>query len=302
MNKNLFYFILLCLIAWLILGTIFFKDRICGVAPAAKEKTTAVIPPPAKSDRLLIEDGSSFRTSADNHFDFSGSSYNYIAPLSAEVNASVEQTAAYLKANANRSMTITGLYKSDEENSSVFPTLGLARANEVKKAFTALGVGANQLLTGDKLLGASAKLNDGVLLNGAAFSFTETTDDLAERLAAIKARLDANPITIYFQTGQQNVNLTQQQKQDFADLVFYLDNVEGSQAEVGGHTDNVGDEAMNSRLSRKRAEFVREYLVNNGLTANSLSPANGYGPTKPIASNSTKEGKAKNRRVEVRLK
>ncbi len=302
MNKNLFYFILLCLIAWLILGTIFFKNRLCGVTPSAKEKTTAVIPPPVSNDRLLIQDGSSFKTTARNHFDFSEASYNYIAPLSAGVNTSINETATYLKANPNRSMTITGLYKEGEENSSVFPTLGLARANEVKKAFTALGISAKQLLTGDRLVGANVNLKDGVLLDGAEFSFSETTNDLAERLAAIKARLDANPITIYFQTGQQNVTLTQNQKKDFADLVFYLDNVEGSQAEVGGHTDNVGDAAMNSRLSRKRAEFVKGYLINNGLTASSLSPPNGYGPTKPIADNATKEGKSKNRRVEVRLK
>lgn len=299
MNKLLLPLILLAI--WLIGGTIFFKNRICGTAPVV-EKPAAIVAPPVKNDRLLIKDGSSFKTSADNHFDFSGSSYNYIQPLSSEVNTSVEQTAAYLKANANRSMTITGLYKADEENSSVFPTLGLARANEVKKAFTALGVSAKQLLTGDKLLSTNVELSDGVLLDGVEFSFSETTDDLEERLAAIKARLDANPITIYFQTGQQNVNLTQEQKQDFADLVFYLDNVEGSQAEVGGHTDNVGDEAMNARLSRKRAEFVQEYLVANGLDSKKMSPANGYGPTKPIASNSTSEGKAKNRRVEVRLK
>lgn len=299
MNKLLLPLILLAI--WLIGGSIFFKNRICGT-PAVVEKATAVIPPPVDDTRLLIQDGSAFKSTAADHFDFSKSSYNYIAPLSVGVNNSLEQAASYLKANPERSMTITGLYKEEEENSSVFPTLGLARANEIKKAFATLGVDAKQLLTADRLLGSTTSFNDDVLLDGAEFSFSKTTEDLADRLAVIKARLDANPITIYFKTGEQNVALTQAQKQDFADLVFYLDNVKDSRAEVGGHTDNVGDSALNSRLSRKRAEFVREYLIGNGLVASKMSPANGYGQTKPIAPNDTSEGRAKNRRVEVRLK
>ena len=300
MNKTLFYILLACLILWLILGTIFFKNRICGTSAPVKENTTAVVAPVAK-DRLLIQDGTAFKTTAANHFDFNQSTYNYLTPLAAGVDASLDKTAAYLKANPNRSMMVTGLYKEEETNGSVFPNLGLARANEIKKALASLGVPAQQLLTGSKLLGANMSLKDGVLLDGANFSFTETTDDLAERLAAIKARLNANPVTIYFKTGEQNVNLTAAQRTDFSDLVFYLDNVSNSNLEVGGHTDNKGDLAMNTRLSRKRAEFVQNYLTNNGLDAKRLS-AQGYGPNTPIADNATAAGRAKNRRVEVRLK
>jgi len=300
MNKNWLYFLILCLIAWLIIGTIFFKNRICGVTPStSEENTTAVIP--ATQDRLLIQDGANFKTTAANHFDFNESNYNYLTPLAGNVTTSLNQTATYLKANANRSLNITGLYKESESNNSVFPSLGLARANEIKKRLATLGVPAKQLLTSDQLLGEATTLKDGVLMDGASFSFIETTDDLEERLAAIKARLDANPLTIYFDTGEQNVALTPSQRNDISDLVFYLDNVSGSSLEVGGHTDNVGDLALNTRLSRKRAEFVRDYLTGNGLTANRLS-AKGYGPNTPISTNGTSEGRAKNRRVEVVLK
>jgi len=58
---------------------------------------------------------------------------------------------------------------------------------------------------------------------------------------------------------------------------------------------------MNTRLSRKRAEFVQDYLTSNGLDAKRLS-AQGYGPNTPIADNATAAGRAKNRRVEVLLK
>lgn len=71
-------------------------------------------------------------------------------------------------------------------------------------------------------------------------------------------------------------------------------------AEVAGHTDNTGDPAYNNRLSQRRAEAVREYLISRGVAAENLT-ARGYGPQRPIASNATREGRARNRRVELLL-
>lgn len=68
--------------------------------------------------------------------------------------------------------------------------------------------------------------------------------------------------------------------------------------QVGGHTDNTGSAAVNRRLSAARAEAVRQYLITKGVAADRLT-AKGYGPSKPIASNKTAEGRAQNRRVEL---
>lgn len=73
-----------------------------------------------------------------------------------------------------------------------------------------------------------------------------------------------------------------------------------SRVEVGGHTDNTGTAATNRRLSLARAQTVVKYLVDNGVPAAQLV-ARGYGPTKPIASNRTAEGRAENRRVELNV-
>lgn len=70
-----------------------------------------------------------------------------------------------------------------------------------------------------------------------------------------------------------------------------------SKAEIEGHTDSMGDDAMNQGLSQRRADSVRRYLVEQfGVSADRLS-AKGYGETRPMADNKTAEGRATNRRV-----
>jgi OmpA-OmpF porin, OOP family len=70
--------------------------------------------------------------------------------------------------------------------------------------------------------------------------------------------------------------------------------------EVAGHTDNRGDHNFNVSLSEKRAQSVRQYLIDDGVSADRLT-AKGYGPDKPVASNDTREGRSQNRRVELVL-
>jgi len=71
----------------------------------------------------------------------------------------------------------------------------------------------------------------------------------------------------------------------------------GLKVEIQGHTDNIGSAAYNQQLSVKRAQSVYQYLVDHGIDESRLS-VKGYGFSKPAYSNDTKEGRAKNRRVE----
>lgn len=68
---------------------------------------------------------------------------------------------------------------------------------------------------------------------------------------------------------------------------------------INGHTDNVGNKDYNMELSEKRAESVKDYLQGELETSEATFSTNGYGDTKPIASNDTENGQAKNRRVEI---
>jgi outer membrane protein OmpA-like peptidoglycan-associated protein len=68
--------------------------------------------------------------------------------------------------------------------------------------------------------------------------------------------------------------------------------------QVEGHTDSVGGDEYNQRLSEQRAGSVRDYLVQNGISINNVS-ALGFGKTRPVASNETSAGRQQNRRVEL---
>jgi len=70
---------------------------------------------------------------------------------------------------------------------------------------------------------------------------------------------------------------------------------------ITGHTDSRGDEDYNQELSQRRAEAVRDYLLANMSLSAALVTAKGYGESQPIASNDTDEGRAKNRRIDVRV-
>jgi outer membrane protein OmpA-like peptidoglycan-associated protein len=67
---------------------------------------------------------------------------------------------------------------------------------------------------------------------------------------------------------------------------------------IEGHTDNVGSDATNSELSLRRALSVRDYLIGLGVAASRID-VDGYGPSRPVADNSTADGRARNRRVEI---
>ena len=69
---------------------------------------------------------------------------------------------------------------------------------------------------------------------------------------------------------------------------------------VAGHTDSVGSDAYNMKLSNRRAEAVKRYLVDHGIAASRIT-SEGFGKREPVASNATAEGRAQNRRVELHV-
>jgi OOP family OmpA-OmpF porin len=83
-------------------------------------------------------------------------------------------------------------------------------------------------------------------------------------------------------------------------LVAFMQENKTSKVTLSGHTDNVGSDAYNQKLSERRVTAVREYVVKKGVDAGRIS-GQGFGESKPIADNKTREGRSKNRRVEIKV-
>src|SRR5271170_4401935 len=101
---------------------------------------------------------------------------------------------------------------------------------------------------------------------------------------------------VLFDTGQYSLKPGAREK--LAKVAGILLAYPGLNIEVGGYTDNVGGDDMNQKLSENRADAVRDYLVQEGVTTNSVS-ARGFGNTLPVASNDSSAGRQQNRRVEL---
>jgi outer membrane protein OmpA-like peptidoglycan-associated protein len=101
---------------------------------------------------------------------------------------------------------------------------------------------------------------------------------------------------VLFDTGQYSLKPGAREK--LAKVAGILIAYPGLNIAVGGYTDNVGGDEMNQKLSENRAGTVRDYLVQEGVTANTVS-ATGFGNSSPVASNDNSAGRQENRRVEL---
>jgi len=101
---------------------------------------------------------------------------------------------------------------------------------------------------------------------------------------------------VLFDTGKYSLKPGAREK--LAKVAGILLAYPGLNIEVGGYTDSVGGDAMNQTLSENRAGSVRDYLVQQGVSTNSVS-ARGFGNTLPVATNNNSAGRQQNRRVEL---
>lgn len=104
--------------------------------------------------------------------------------------------------------------------------------------------------------------------------------------------------TIEFETG--NSALTPAGQEVLELLAPVLQRLPGRDFEITGHTDSQGSRSQNIALSAARADAVRSYLIDKGIAAASIVTY-GVGPDRPIASNDTPQGRARNRRIELRV-
>ena len=123
---------------------------------------------------------------------------------------------------------------------------------------------------------------------GTGIDVTRDGDNLILNMPSnVTFGVDSSAISPAFQSTLGNVANT-------------LSSYEKSYVDVLGHTDSTGSDAYNQSLSERRAESVANFLANSGVQRARLA-TRGYGESQPIASNSTEEGRAANRRVEIKI-
>ncbi|RYD99826.1 MAG: DUF937 domain-containing protein [Sphingobacteriales bacterium] len=104
---------------------------------------------------------------------------------------------------------------------------------------------------------------------------------------------------VYFETGKSV--LTQASQNQIKNIALILKNYPNATIKIGGYTDNTGDAAINKKISDERAKVVGKELIKSGAAAKQVVESVGYGPEHPIAANDTEEGKAQNRRVDLKV-
>lgn len=103
---------------------------------------------------------------------------------------------------------------------------------------------------------------------------------------------------IFFETDKYTLSHTS--LVELKRVVLFLQNNPGIRVEISGHTDDVGTDAYNKKLSENRAKAVVDYLIESGISSSRMVFA-GYGKTQAIADNSSPEGRALNRRTEMKI-
>ena len=130
---------------------------------------------------------------------------------------------------------------------------------------------------------------------------TSQVQQLQQELAALQAKQTDRGLVltlgdVLFETGK--ADLRPGALRSLYPLVTFLQKYPERRVAIEGHTDSAGSDAYNLDLSQRRADAVRDFLLQNGVNAAQLT-TRGYGKASPVASNATTEGRQHNRRVEL---
>jgi outer membrane protein OmpA-like peptidoglycan-associated protein len=181
------------------------------------------------------------------------------------------------KADANAALAAAVLAKQAAEAETEKARLAIGEADQLRQQ------AEQQRL---KAEGEKAELRAQLLRQ---FSLVLETRDTARGLIV-------NMSDVLFDTGKYSLRPGAREK--LAKVAGIISGHPGLKLEVEGHTDNVGGDDYNQKLSEQRGSAVRDYLTQQGIASNSMT-SEGFGKMKPVVSNDTAEGRQQNRRVEL---
>ena len=184
-------------------------------------------------------------------------------------------------------LEITGYYREEEGNNTSFGDLGLARANEIRKLFPEI--------PDDRIRLFSRKVNEKSGERNGVFASS-----------AIKSAVNNKNVQEVQESAYIYFKYNSVSKLDNKNITSYLDKVAkrviktGEKIKLTGHTDDRGDRAYNYMLGKKRAQYIKNYLVSRGVPPNQII-VESKGEDEPLVPNTTPANRAKNRRVELKI-
>ncbi len=219
--------------------------------------------------------------------------------VGAAMNTGLDSLAMHLAtAKPTHTTTLTGYYNAEEKNDTKFENLGIARAEAVKSILVQKGVPAGNIFTSGALNSAGKYTMSADTLYGGVDFGVQLLD--TGKMVELKEDVLIQPRTVYFETGKNSIIITDELNNYLLNAEKYLATHTDKKLLLTGHTDNVGDPAKNAELSKERAGFVKAQLEKRSIAAAQIE-TEGKGDAVPIADNATEEGRAQNRRVEIKI-
>ncbi|WP_025762796.1 OmpA family protein [Dyadobacter tibetensis] len=245
-----------------------------------------------------INDGASFSVNSVSNFGFARSgSVPQILPIKPQLDSLV----AYLNRNPSKRIELKGYYHTAESNPGTWPNLGIARAEAMKAWFVEMGIDGNRISTAgvlhEELVFEADSLRGGLeigFVNPQEASFG-TEKELADQQ---KFGSIFEPLDLYFSTGSSQYIRNADNESFVEHAMAYLKDHPDKKLLLIGHTDNTGNEASNLSLSRRRAEAVKQVLVQRGMAREQIA-IEGKGQQQPKADNNTPRGRSINRRCSI---
>jgi OOP family OmpA-OmpF porin len=302
MSKKTIY--LLGILATILIGCFLYHKLCCSTCDNGCHKMNNLPLPDKGSGSAFLESpfslkGNGIDFTSQSNFNFQNNDFKQILPVADSINLGISDLKTVFD-KGGKLLIITGFARKDETNNSDFSNLGLARANEIKNYFISKGILATTIEIKGKIKDDLSIKND-TFFGPVSFEISEKSKIIkSDDWSVLKEKINANPLTLYFKTGQAQINLSTEDRQKVADIKNYLDHVENAKLDVIGHTDNVGSRNTNIRLGQERADFAKEYLEKNGISTAKINNSS-MGPDEPLMDNSSKEGQAKNRRAVVKI-
>jgi flagellar motor protein MotB len=199
----------------------------------------------------------------------------------------------YLNENQEKELLITGKYLSSEVNLKAGTNFANSRIQHIKNILIVAGVNPDRVIPKIKVSRYEYDEN-GEYNNGISLEFRKIND---KNLAKIEEGI-SNKI-LYSNFAVKEFKPDRKLESYTIELINYLQKYPNKKVHIVGHTDSVG--VNNDQFGLDRAINVKDYLITQGISE-AIIKVSSKGENKPIATNKTEEGRAKNRRIEITIK